>query len=442
MNLRSVSRRASRVLLGATLVFVALGAVSATAMAAPVSGLTLPPDGKVKQISAKPMPIPAGADRLRLAPPPFGNDDIANALIVPMTGSLCRFPNYCFVQEDSTEADEELGETLTCSGENFDSTLWYYFEVDRVGLLDVVINNTLPDGTGVGQFRPSFFIFNADDGNGFCGAASTTTSNFETTLEAGPGTTLGTRVFVQIGALLTGSDGGTYDFYMRWHPDSDGDSLLDGADRCPNESGPTGFNGCPDSDSDNIPNPDDRCPAQNAGSAGGTYGGCPDADGDSLPEDGSDKCPGLNPNRLNRNDRRPRDGCPDILVNAAAVVKSVAGTANGIRFDKFTIKRVVRGASVKVTCKLPGGRKCGGLRVKRAAASAASVQANAARNLRVRSLIGKSLPYGTTITVRVTARYATGRFIRIKVVRTTSRISEKTFCMRPGSRKLRKRGCA
>ena len=94
-------------------------------------------------------------------------------------------------------------------------------------------------------------------------------------------------------------------------------------------SGRAGFNGCPDSDSDNIPNPDDRCPNQNAGSAGGTYGGCPDADGDSLPENGSDKCPGLNPNRVNRNDRRPRDGCPDTLVNAAAVVKSVAGTANG-----------------------------------------------------------------------------------------------------------------
>ena len=243
------------------------------------------------------------------------------------------------------------------------------------------------------------------------------------------------------GAFSPAATGGTYDLNLRWHPDSDGDTLLDGADRCPNENGPTGFNGCPDSDGDNIANPDDRCPAQHAGSAGGTHGGCPDADGDSLPEDGSDKCAGLNPNRVNRNDRRPRDGCPDILVNAAAVVKSVAGTANGIRFDKFTIKRVVEGRErrghVQAARRAQVRRSQG-----QARRSAASVQANAARNLRVRSLIGKSLPYGTTITVRVTARYATGRFIRIKVVRTTSRISEKTFCMRPGSRKLRKRGCA
>ena len=59
MNLRSVSRRASRVLLGATLVFVALGAVSATAMAAPVSGLALPTGRQGRSGSVRQQSLPA-----------------------------------------------------------------------------------------------------------------------------------------------------------------------------------------------------------------------------------------------------------------------------------------------------------------------------------------------------------------------------------------------
>ena len=53
----------------------------------------------------------------------------------------------------------------------------------------------------------------------------------------------------------------------------------------------------------------------------------------------------------------------------------------------------------------------------------------------------EAIPYGTTITIRVTAQFAAGRFIRLKVVRSGSRLSEQVFCMRPGSKKLRKRGC-
>ncbi len=105
--------------------------------------------------------------------------------------------------------------------------------------------------------------------------------------------------------------------------------------------------------------------------------------------------------------------------------------------------KVPKGARVIVKCKLPSGRRCGGLKVKRATAAAdAPVRAKAARNLAVRSLTDRSLPYGTTITIRVTAKYAAGRFIRLKVVRSGNRLSEQIFCMKPGSRKLRKKGCA
>ena len=145
---------------------------------------------------------------------------------------------------------------------------------------------------------------------------------------------------------------------------------------------------------------------------------------------------------MNRNDKKPRDGCADTLPPSAAAQKAAIGTANGILFTKFAVVKVPKGARVVVKCKLPSGRRCGGLTVKRATAAAgAPVRAKAARNIKVRSLTGKSLPYGTTITIRVTARFAAGRFIRLKVVRSGSRLSEQIFCMRPGSKKLRKRGC-
>jgi outer membrane protein OmpA-like peptidoglycan-associated protein len=43
-------------------------------------------------------------------------------------------------------------------------------------------------------------------------------------------------------------------------PDMDGDLILDKVDRCPNIPGLTQFQGCPDTDGDVIPDPDDKCP--------------------------------------------------------------------------------------------------------------------------------------------------------------------------------------
>jgi hypothetical protein len=145
---------------------------------------------------------------------------------------------------------------------------------------------------------------------------------------------------------------------------------------------------------------------------------------------------------VDRNDRSPRDGCPDTLRNdrLVGVRMSVGGLSSGILLRSFIVTGVPKGARVVVACKLPGGRRCGGVRVRRAAT--ASVLAKAARRVPVKSLRNKRLPFGTQITVRVTARYATGKFIRLKVVNTARRISRQDFCMRPGSNKLRKKGCA
>ena len=72
-------------------------------------------------------------------------------------------------------------------------------------------------------------------------------------------------------------------------PDIDEDGIRDKDDDCPYEKGYGQLNGCPDLDKDGIADKDDKCP-NDAGIA--AYGGCPiqDADGDGVPDE-EDKCP-------------------------------------------------------------------------------------------------------------------------------------------------------
>jgi len=215
-------------------------------------------------------------------------------------------------------------------------------------------------------------------------------------------------------------------------PDSDGDKIRDLDDECDSELGPALHRGCPDSDGDGIRNLDDACDLT-SGSIG--FGGCPDSDRDGLPEDpsGSDKCPNLNPDSVDRSDRRPRDGCPDLLVIRASPGIQVGAYPGGVIVRSFTLKGVVKGAQVRLVCRLPGGGRCGGLNVRRASATSAETLAMAARTFRVK--LKRRLPYGTRITGSVKARYARSRYIRVSVVRTSSRIR----CLAgPSPKKLRR----
>jgi len=69
--------------------------------------------------------------------------------------------------------------------------------------------------------------------------------------------------------------------------DSDGDSVPDKKDHCPDLPGLIELNGCPDSDADGIKDEDDRCP-NTAGLI--SMSGCPDSDGDGF-SDPNDPCP-------------------------------------------------------------------------------------------------------------------------------------------------------
>jgi Thrombospondin type 3 repeat len=216
-------------------------------------------------------------------------------------------------------------------------------------------------------------------------------------------------------------------------PDSDGDGIRNSDDRCPTQAGPSGYRGCADSDGDGIANPDDRCASVRGPSR---YGGCPDSDGDGRP-DVDDRCPSVDASARDRN----KDGCLDTLLlhKQANVSLNVGAWFNGIVLHSLVVTKVPAGGQVSVTCKLPNHHKCGGLRVKKASAS--GVRARAARNIPVRSLRNKKLPYGTVITIRVNARAATGKYIKLRVIHSGSRIGRIDRCTNVGSSKLRKKGC-
>jgi hypothetical protein len=378
-----------------------------------------------------------------------------------------------FNTSDTTLGDPfyNPGEPTQCNAagtQNFGSSVYYKFHPHRNGRVRVSAQATSGDLEPVVAVLPySAPGDSADDlGGGVCNG-STPPINRATLpaegwlqapdfpISAGQGyvimiggATVNNLPPFEAGGTDPATEGG-YSLSFVYDPDSDGDGLFDGDDRCDGEPGEGRFAGCGDADGDQISTPDDRCPSANAGAAGTRYGGCPDNDRDGVAEDGTDRCPTQNPARFNRNDKRPRDGCPDILNNPSDPKYHLSGLPNGAKITDFVVDKVPSGARVVVKCKLPNGRKCGGLTVKRAQVAAAQaaaargdVLAHAARKLKVRKLYGKSLPFGTTITVRVTARFATGAFYRIRIVNTSSRVKEQKFCMRPGSKRLRKGGCA
>jgi outer membrane protein OmpA-like peptidoglycan-associated protein len=112
--------------------------------------------------------------------------------------------------------------------------------------------------------------------------------------------------------------------------DSDGDSVPDNIDACPDRPGPASNAGCPltDSDGDGVPDVEDRCPQQ-PGSRQNE--GCPDvdSDGDGI-VDRLDKCP-FDPEVFNGVD--DDDGCPDQPAALATVSGKRIAIAEPILFE-------------------------------------------------------------------------------------------------------------
>jgi hypothetical protein len=193
----------------------------------------------------------------------------------------------------------------------------------------------------------------------------------------------------------------------------------------------------PDDDDDGVLDGQDRCPLVKGS---GLVNDCPDGDRDGVADGIQDKCGGLNPTSVGRADKNS-DGCPDTLLlhKRIDLSRSVLLARGGIILQFFKVKGVPAGAAVKVVCKKPDRRRCGGLSVKRA--STANARAKAARTLTAK--IAKRLPFGTQITTKVTAPYATGSLIRFTAARNSKGFRQQRFCMNYGSSKLRpaSKGC-
>jgi OOP family OmpA-OmpF porin len=115
-------------------------------------------------------------------------------------------------------------------------------------------------------------------------------------------------------------------------PDTDGDGILDNVDKCVNVAG-VAPDGCPaDQDGDGVIDKNDKCPTERGDGADG----CPslkDSDGDGI-VDSKDKCP---KEPENVNGYEDADGCPDVIPEK---IKAFTGIIQGITFDnnKATIR--------------------------------------------------------------------------------------------------------
>jgi len=124
--------------------------------------------------------------------------------------------------------------------------------------------------------------------------------------------------------------------------DTDGDGLVDDADKCrdfaEDHDGFQDHDGCPDPDDDidGIPDVNDKCPDQPEDYAG-VEDGCPnrDQDGDGVVDD-ADKCP---TEAEDKDGFEDDDGCPDLdddqdgVPDAADRCKALPETKNGLLDD-------------------------------------------------------------------------------------------------------------
>ena len=150
----------------------------------------------------------------------------------------------------------------------------------------------------------------------------------------------------------------------------------------------------------------------------------PDTDGDGILDDAPDKCrtqPGI----------ERFGGCPPELRAAPRISYTVSGTS--LRITSLSIDDVPKGGRAEVRC-----RRCGGGKVTR--------RASRTGTLRMPGFVGRLVPAGDRIEVRVTlgktgnGRYrhgAIGKFYRWPVE--PGKLGRRqTRCIQPGSRKLSK----
>ncbi|CAN5590875.1 hypothetical protein BH20ACT19_BH20ACT19_06470 [soil metagenome] len=305
---------------------------------------------------------------------------------------------------------DNIGATATADEPNFcqdgnlrfdyGASVWYDFRPPRDGVVGVFVARTGGQWTPVANIQPYTPPANYDFARSSCQVGALGGEARPTPVAVKTGETWK----VQIGGV-DGSQG-SYRLEFTYDSDRDGDGLLDSADGCDTQGGPASNGGCP------VP----MLP--------------PDGDDDGI-SDASDRCP----RQDSRGRDRDKDGCLDVLrLHAIADSKlSFDQFRGGIEVKRLAVTGVPRGARVKVTCLGPrrGGRRrsCGGQLVR------------SAKTLVLRRFRGKRLRVGTAVVIRITARQATGKYIRYTVIRRGVGAKRIDRCTNAGSRKLRRTGC-
>jgi hypothetical protein len=365
--------------------------------------------------------------------------------------SLCRFPRECFLNDEDTigatlEPGFDAAPNNTCTFNSntitYKSTVWYAFQAARDGILNLEVF-----GSGTGFVPLLFYGQDYFSGPTTCWLADAGSQHFGRTPDQF--VNAGDVVVVGVASQSSGNDG-TYSLGFQWDPDSDNDGTYDSDDRCDTQRGPASTRGCPDADGDHVADLDDLCdtaagPASLGGcpdsdgdglrdisdrcpTKSGKISGCPDADGDGNAEGINDACPGEGTTRDANN-----NGCQDLGKITAkwgfkpgSYFNRRTGKDLGLTIKKLAVSRLPRGARVTVSCTKRACKK----KTKKAG------KKGRVSFTKTKGIKGRKLKAGVKLTVRVSLAGFVGdaRVYKIK----PNDFSRKDFCLRPGSKKLRK----
>jgi hypothetical protein len=318
--------------------------------------------------------------------------------------SICRYPNTCAFEDESTvgattEAGFDAPPNNTCTFNSnvvtYKSTVWYEFQVDHSGFLDLGVF-----GSGAGFVPLLFYGEDYFSGPTDCFLADAGSQTYQARDIVVP---RGSTVVVGVGAQNSGNDG-AYDITFRWDPDSDNDGIVDSGDGCKTTpGGPHGRGGCPDADADGTVDKNDACPHL----FGTVSRGCPDSDGDHL-LDPNDRCP--HESSLGKTDRNA-NGCPDRVAIPDITASTSAGKIRKVHGFSVYVSAKLR---IKLAGKAPRGTK---IRISCKPRKHCKIRKKGSLSKRLRSVIfskKRKRKEVTRVTVKLTKSGYIGKYLSFK----------------------------
>jgi hypothetical protein len=257
----------------AALAAVATGAQAASGGETSSPSGTVKYEGKVERLKG-PVKMLSSSKSVRAS---FGNDDFTLATLISnfATPGVCRAPGVCEFNDDNFNASLQGGEPNQCAGPggavNFDNTVWFRVNTGSItGFMNIQIE---PTSAGL---RPVFIIAPYDASTGTpvfpspCNIANQLNNVYSERW------TIRGSIAMAVASPNPPGTEGSYRVLLNWDPDSDGDNIVDTADRCDNARGPRSLGGGPDRDGDGVIDPRDACPDENSSARDANSNGCLD----------------------------------------------------------------------------------------------------------------------------------------------------------------------